>query len=628
MTPSEHIDDSRLFDWMADRLTESDARKLEDHLEGCQACAERLDKIEGPDDSLFDRFRQATCETLLEGEAALADLEQPLERSIRVAREEHFELNELHSSGSFGRIWLASDAELEREIAFKELLPEHANSPRMRERFRREAQITAQLEHPGTVSLYDFHEEPGRAFYTMRFVRGRTFTETIREHYRNQDQQVDNPSAGLLRLLRIFVSVCNTIAFAHSRGIIHRDIKGDNILIGDFGEAIVVDWGIAKKIDADVESPDETQEVDEDVAATTYGQRMGTPLFMAPEQAIGEVNEIGPLADVYSLGSLLYKVLTGKPPFDSDSVSKVLDAVVNQPPVPPSQRNPTVAKDLEAICLQALAKSPRGRQSSAQELGQQVEDWMADQVQQKRSAQERDRFFRLSQDMLAILDEQQRIRQVNPAAEKVLGWTCEELLGMSAVELMHPDEIADAQKNRAELIATGRTFRGVERQVRCKDGSYKWLSVNATPIPEQSAIYWVGRDITEYKQLQQRMSGLLEIMPDAVIVTNSVGTVEMVNGETLRLFGYERAELMGCNIAKFVAERSREEHRRVLRDLVRFRTANPTDSHLEFYGVRKDGSEFLAEVRHGVLESDYETLFMGSIRDISQRVAKDRSESL
>lgn len=618
-----HLDQEKLEAWMAGELSDTETSAVETHLERCDVCAKQLDDLEDPSESFLSRFRQSNRETLLEGEAESIDFLDDAVRVIRIERSQQFELQSQHSSGTFGRIWLARESSLDREVAYKELRPEHVVSPNMLERFRREAQITAQLAHPGTVPLYDFHEESGRAFYTMRFVRGRTLTELICDYHENRHADEEQPSAEFLKLLRTFVSVCNTIAFAHSRDIIHRDVKGDNILIGDFGEVIVVDWGVAKKLGSEDEITVTGDEVGKDASATVQGQRVGTPLFMAPEQARGELASIGPLADVYGLGALLYELLSGHPPFRGDTVPEVLEAVVNDRPTNPSVWNQDVPKSLEVVCLQALEKDPSHRQTSAQMLGQQVEDWMAEQVQQKRSAKERDRFFRMSQDMLAILDDQHRIREVNPAVEQILGWTREELLTMTALDLAHPDEIDDAKKNRAALVATGKSFHGVERKVRCKDGSYKWMSVNATLIPEKSSIYWVGRDITEYKQLQQRLAGLLEVMPDAVIVTNEVGTVEMVNGETLRLFGYRREELIGCNITKFVAERSREDHRRVLRELVQFRTPNAVDRHLEFYGKRQDGSEFLAEVRHGVLESDYELLFMGSIRDISHRSGRE-----
>jgi eukaryotic-like serine/threonine-protein kinase len=194
--------------------------------------------------------------------------------------DDRYSLTRLHASGGIGRIWLARDGALGRNVALKELRPERAAVGNHRRRFLQEARITGQLEHPGIVTVYELaFRSDQQPFYTMRFVRGRTLSESARDwhHTRVRTQ------AGLLDfvpLLNAFVTVCNTIAYAHSRGVIHRDLKGENVVVGDFGEVVVLDWGLAKLIDQEGE-PDDRLVVDHvgssDVGLTMQGQAIGTP---------------------------------------------------------------------------------------------------------------------------------------------------------------------------------------------------------------------------------------------------------------------------------------------------------------------------------------------------------------
>ena len=165
-----------------------------------------------------------------------------------------FTRSSLHASGGMGNVWLARDCSIGRDVALKELRAEGGSAPR---RFVREARITGQLEHPGVVPVYELGRDPetGRPFYAMRFVRGRTLTEVAGAFHRDRRPDGYEPME-LVGLLTAFVSVCNTIAYAHSHGVIHRDLKGENVILGEFGEVIVLDWGLAKRLD----------EADEDAA--------------------------------------------------------------------------------------------------------------------------------------------------------------------------------------------------------------------------------------------------------------------------------------------------------------------------------------------------------------------------
>lgn len=321
----------------------------------------------------------------------------------RVAVDSDFELNlaarvplptgprytrtSLHASGGMGSVWLARDTRIGRDVALKELLAERAAAGPVSARFLREARITGQLEHPGVVPVYELDHDPatGRPFYTMRFVRGRTLTEVAAAFHRKRRDGTDEPLE-LVRLLTAFASVCNTIAYAHSQGVIHRDLKGENIVLGDFGEVIVLDWGLAKRLDGDGEG-DEADEADVDAASgrlpelgqTVMGQVMGTPAYMAPEQAEGRLDRIGPATDLFGLGAILYEILTGRPPFAGTTSLDVLHNAIRGEMVPPRAHWPEVPPDLEAACLHALAREPADRHASAAALALEIQGWQDNQ---------------------------------------------------------------------------------------------------------------------------------------------------------------------------------------------------------------------------------------------------------
>ena len=223
-------------------------------------------------------------------------------------------------AGGLGEVFVARD-DLDRRVALKFLKPIPARDDLSRRRFFREVQLTGRLDHPGIVPIYGGGEiEGGRPFYAMRFVDGQSLGATIREI---QAAGRAEPSAGslpapVLGLLRRFLSVCETIAFAHSRGVLHRDLKPGNIMLGPYGETLVVDWGLAKLITSGEESEERGGVVPGgggDPEETEAGSTLGTPGYQSPEQARGERTGLGVATDIYSLGATLYTILTGRPPF-------------------------------------------------------------------------------------------------------------------------------------------------------------------------------------------------------------------------------------------------------------------------------------------------------------------------
>jgi serine/threonine-protein kinase len=291
-----------------------------------------------------------------------------------------------HARGALGEVYLARDEELHRDVALKEIQAPYAAHPDSRARFIMEAEITGSLEHPGIVPVYGLNVHPdGRPYYAMRFIKGESLYEAIAAFH-----QADLPSRDLTErtlamrgLLTRFVAVCNAIEYAHSKGVIHRDIKPSNIMLGPYGETLVVDWGLAKAAGRAVTS--ESREIpirpssSGSARATMLGQAVGTPSFMPPEQAAGKVDAVGPRSDVYSLGGTLYNILTGMPPFPGDDADEVIEQVLTRQLVPPRRVKRDTPPPLEAIVLKAMRFDSRDRYASASELAQEVERWLADE---------------------------------------------------------------------------------------------------------------------------------------------------------------------------------------------------------------------------------------------------------
>jgi serine/threonine protein kinase len=303
---------------------------------------------------------------------------------------ERFRIIRLHNQGGLGRVWVAQDSELNREVALKEIKDEYANDQSSRARFLLEAEITGGLEHPGIVPVYDLrHQADGRPYYVMRFIRGESFRTAIHDYHRADwpQREPGERTIELRRLLNRFLDVCNAVDYAHSRGVLHRDIKPDNIMLGEYGETVLLDWGLAKTADAEQERgpsqasgrPQLRPVSLDSVDATVLGSAVGSPPFMSPEQARGEHDQLGPQTDVYGLGATLYMLLTNQIPISGDDREEMLNKVKHGEWLRPRAVKRDVPRALEAICMKAMALRQEDRYQTVQPLAREIERWLANE---------------------------------------------------------------------------------------------------------------------------------------------------------------------------------------------------------------------------------------------------------
>ena len=314
------------------------------------------------------------------------DAEEPEHQSDRrryrlptVERENYEILGEV-AVGGIGRIRRAREDRLGRPVALKELRSQA--DARVEARFVREALITARLQHPSIIPIYEAGRWPsGELFYAMKLVAGRSLAEALEG--RSYEQR--------LELLPHVLDVAEAIAYAHSRRILHRDLKPSNILVGEFGETVVIDWGLAKDLSSHQEarSPEHTPArgsafdayslaEEEDELLTVMGAVMGTPAYMPPEQAGGRA--VDERADVYAIGAILYHLLAGCPPYEGSAPMKIVKQVLTGPPVPLQKRNPGVAQDLSAIVEKSMARAPLSRYPTARELAEDLRRFLNGQI--------------------------------------------------------------------------------------------------------------------------------------------------------------------------------------------------------------------------------------------------------
>jgi WD40 repeat protein len=287
-----------------------------------------------------------------------------------------YDIDKELARGGLGRVIRAHDRRLERTVAIKELLP---GSRSAEARFVREARITARLEHPSIVPVHEAGRWPtGQPFYAMKLVSGRSLAQVVEETKSFGER---------LALVPKVTAVAEAIAYAHSKNVIHRDIKPSNVIVGQFGETVVIDWGLAKELDDSISQERRPEVADVDAEKTVHGEVLGTPNYMPPEQARGM--RVDERSDVYALGSLLYQVLAGVPPYAARGdvpgapprrAAQILEEVVQRPPMPLEERQPQVPEDLLHIVHKAMARDPADRYTSARQMAEDLRRFEAGQL--------------------------------------------------------------------------------------------------------------------------------------------------------------------------------------------------------------------------------------------------------
>ncbi|MCA9106226.1 MAG: serine/threonine protein kinase [Planctomycetales bacterium] len=309
---------------------------------------------------------------------------------------DRYELREVLGQGGCGVVTRAYDKQLRREVVVKRILPRMANHEELKQRFWHEAMITGGLEHPGIAPVHEAGEDPvtGEAFYAMKWLKGETLAEAIQRLHGIDDRRTW--LVELRGLLERFIAVCQALAYAHAKGVIHRDLKPANIMLGDFGETVVLDWGIAKRIGdpslpatTDTSRPENAPpnhdratsqsmiDTESPAELTRQGSLLGTPSAMSPEQAQGQVDSLDARSDVFSLGSMLYELLTGSSPFRDEDVQRTLSRVINAEFDDCRVRDRRVPRPLAEVCRRALQRDPQDRYQSATQLADEIHRYLS-----------------------------------------------------------------------------------------------------------------------------------------------------------------------------------------------------------------------------------------------------------
>jgi eukaryotic-like serine/threonine-protein kinase len=376
------------------KLSSDELVQLETHLDGCQVCrvyldevfvasaGGRLDTLRRPTPAKTDLPPEVLSRLLVGVPTWLPKGNLSLPSGKRFQRMKPLRRNNGEAlQGGQGRVSIACDTELNREVAIKE--PHESASPGLQSRFLVEAEITGRLEHPGVVPVYGLGQHSdGRPFYATRLIVGESLAEAV-QRLHDPAERVDSDARRftLRGLLGRFIQACNTVAFAHSRGVVHRDLKPEHVMLGPYGETFVIDWGLAKPIsdgtlDVEREAPRQVIVPGFDRGTTLPGGVFGTPAYMSPEQATAHGEQVGPASDIYSLGATLYYLLTGRDPvgmsIDTDDHHKACGGSPR-----PRTFDPSVSKALEAVCIRAMAFSPDDRYPSVVALAEDVERWLA-----------------------------------------------------------------------------------------------------------------------------------------------------------------------------------------------------------------------------------------------------------
>ena len=408
--------------------------------------------------------------------------------------------------GGVGAVHEAWDYQLQREVAIKVLLDEHRGKAEVVRRFMEEARITSRLQHPGIVPIHEIGFSPdAQPFFVMALVRGRTLKQMLGARSRVTEE--------LPAFLNILLQAYQTIAYAHRHGVIHRDLKPANIMVGAFGVVKVMDWGLAKVL-GEPELADamtaargaaelalrcqhrQPTTVDSDLSGTRLGTVFGTPAYLPPEQARGEIDRIDKRSDVFGLGAILCEIVTGRPPYTGSNAIEIYKKATAADTTEVIDRLNSCAAPLDLISLAkwCLSSDLTDRPDDATEVVEVIEAHM--NSDQRRAEQDLIRIFELSLDLFCIASTDGFFLRVNQNFSRVLGFSVEELTSRPFLDFVHPED-RDRTEAVCSSLASGEPCVQFLNRYRHADGHYLWFEWNAQVVVGERVIYAVARDVTE-----------------------------------------------------------------------------------------------------------------------------------
>jgi tetratricopeptide (TPR) repeat protein len=404
----------RLQDWLADQLAGPEVEAIAAHVEACADCRQTLEQLTGGP----NRCQEVTVDAA--GADFLRRLEQeppagPMPLPEGCARwprtpTEHgtstadpptvpgYEVLGELGRGGMGIVFKARQESLDRLVALKVVLSGQFAGDQERVRFRTEALAVARLSHPNVVQVFEVGESQGHPYLALEYVAGGSLADQLHD-----GPLPPRPAAELVERL------ARAVQAAHDKGVVHRDLKPANVLLSTDGTPKIADFGLAKRLDAPI-------------AATQSGAILGTPAYMAPEQAGGKTTEVGPGVDVWALGVLLYECLTGRVPFQGRTTTDTILRVLSDEPPPPRKLEPTVPRDLETIALKCLRKAPAQRYASAAELADDLRRFLHGDPIRARPLSLRERLWRRRRRLLAAGLALLLLALLGVAVQALLGW--------------------------------------------------------------------------------------------------------------------------------------------------------------------------------------------------------------
>jgi WD40 repeat protein len=493
-----------------------------------------------------------------------------------------YDLGKEFAHGAIGRIVQARDRRLDRPVAIKELITQGGD---LEARFVTEAFITARLQHPSIVPIYDAGRwTTGEPFYAMKLVSGRSLADVIAEKKTLQER---------LALLPHVLAVAEAIAYAHTERIIHRDLKPANVLVGEFGETVVVDWGLAKDLSQTQKSEPELggvpSKVSTDSTSTQRGVVMGTPAYMPPEQATGE--HVDERADVYALGAILYHLLAGQKPYGQGTATEVLSRVVQGPPVALGEIQKGIPADLLAIVAKAMARSPSERYASARELAEDVRRFETGQIVGAHEYSVGERFWRF------IRRHRAAVAATVAALLVLLGVGTASLLGV--LEARDRAERKQAEAELARLDAESARQQTLERADeltllharaavdRDPNEAIAWLRSLSPGFPRWSAVRTIAADARAHG-FATLLQGHTQTVNDLVFTPDGKHLITASDDHTVRVWDLEHGG------AQILAGHSDEVWRIELSPDGRFIATAGKDRTVRLWNLETGGGRLLA----------------------------------